>query len=65
MMEDTEKKAYLHGGSNGGEYLDSIKKYNMAELTTEEWLTFLECVCKNYHLEFIRLETLSRSELLD
>lgn len=47
-----QKQAYLHGGKNGGEYLESIKKYNLAELTKEEWLTFCECICKNYHAQF-------------
>lgn len=59
-MEENEKLAYLHGGKNGGEYLDSIKKYNLSELSVEEWLSFLECVCKNYHLKFIDLEFQSR-----
>lgn len=48
-MNNNDKDAYLHGGKNGGEYLESIGKYNLTELSKDEWLTFLECVCKNYH----------------
>jgi hypothetical protein len=65
MMEETERLAYLHGGRMGGEYLESIKKYNLAELSPDEWLTLLECTCKAYHIEFIRLESLFQSQLLD
>ena len=58
-MEDAEKTSYLYGGRNGGEYLESIGKFNLAELTKEEWLTFLECVCKNYHLKFLESQSQS------
>lgn len=60
-MEENEKLAYIYGGQMGGEYLDEIKKYNLAQLSKEEWFTFLECVCKNYHMKFIELEFLSQS----
>jgi hypothetical protein len=56
-MEDEEKRAYLFGGQNGGEYLDSIRKTNLAELSEDEWLTFLECICKNYHSKYVELTT--------
>ena len=55
-MELNEKIAYLHGGKLGGEYLESIGKSDLAQLTPDEWLTFLECVCKNYHVKFLDLE---------
>jgi len=62
-MNETEKQAYLHGGRNGGEYLKSIKKYNLRELTKDEWLTFCECVCKNYHAKYMSRTTLSEDEI--
>jgi len=64
-MDTNEKQAYLHGGRMAGEYLESIQMYNMHGMTPKEWLTFLECVCRNYHNEFIRLESLSQSQLED
>lgn len=54
-MENNEREAYLFGGKCGAEYAKSINKSNMAEFTGDEWLTFCECMCKNYHLDFIRL----------
>ncbi len=58
-MEDIERLSYFHGGKNGGEYLESIKKFNLAELTEEEWLSFLECICKNYHLKLLEYQSQS------
>ena len=48
-MEEFEKKAVEAGGKMGGEYLESIGKFNLMELSREEWLIFCECVCKEYH----------------
>ena len=50
-MEDFEKEAYLYGGMNAHEYAQSIGKHDLATFTAEEWLTFCECMCKNYHLK--------------
>ncbi len=58
-MEDIERVAYLYGGKNGGEYLEEIQKFNLAELTKEEWLSFLECICKNYHLKLLESQSQS------
>ena len=62
-MNELEKQAYLHGGKNGGEYLESIGKYNLAELTKEEWLTFCECICKNYHSKHVERTELREDEI--
>jgi hypothetical protein len=56
MIEDWEKPAILYGGQMGGEYLDSIRKTDLATLNETEWQTFLECVCHNYHLKRAELE---------
>lgn len=53
--EAAEQAAYLYGGANAAEYAKSIGKHDLATLTGEEWLTFCECLCKNYHLKFLEL----------
>jgi len=55
-MEDEEKRAYLHGGLNACEYAKSIGKTDLATFTGEEWLTFCECMCKNFHQEFMKTQ---------
>lgn len=47
-MESFEIEAALYGGTQGGEYLESIGKSDLATLSADEWQTFLECVCKAY-----------------
>lgn len=32
-------------GKIGGEYLDSIGKYDLSKLTPEEYQTYIQCVC--------------------
>lgn len=54
-MEPWELEAVEHGGTAGGEYLDSIGKSDLAKLTKEEWIMFLECVCKEYHARHTEL----------
>ena len=50
MIDPTpnEQTAFVHGGDLGGEYLDSIGKTDMALLSREEWLTFVEAVVTGY-----------------
>jgi hypothetical protein len=43
-----EKDAMQKAGNMGGEYLDSIKKTDLATLTSDEWTCFVECVCTGY-----------------
>ena len=52
-MDELERNAYLYGGQNGAEYLKSIGKDDLKDLTGDEWLTFCECICKNYHVKLI------------
>lgn len=35
-------------GRDGGEYLDSIGKYDLSKLTSEEYQTFIQCVCMSW-----------------
>jgi hypothetical protein len=48
-MHSFEKDAYIKGGQMAHEYAKSIGKSDLAQFTGEEWLTFCECMCKNYH----------------
>ena len=54
-MESNEKDAYIYGGQMAAEYAKSIGKSDLASFTGEEWLTFCECMCKNYHNKYIEL----------
>lgn len=55
-LQEWEILAILYGGQMGGEYLESINKYSLDQLTPEEWQTFLVTVCFNYHAEHNRLK---------
>jgi hypothetical protein len=48
-----ELDALLLAGQAGGEYLDSINKFNLETLSEEEWTTFLSCVISKYQHESI------------
>lgn len=50
MIDPTpnEKAAFVHGGTMGGEYLDSIGKTDLETLNPDEWLTFIEAVVTGY-----------------
>lgn len=43
-----EQAAMEHAGNMAGEYLDSLKKTDLAKLSTEEWATFINVVCTGY-----------------
>lgn len=48
VITDCEVDALEHGGMAGGEYLDSIGKTDLAELTEEQWGEFLGKVLEGY-----------------
>lgn len=43
-LSETEKKIAKEAGQRGGAYLDSIKKYDVRELTESQWLVFIQTV---------------------
>lgn len=43
-----ERAAMDHAGDMGGEYLESIRKSDLATMTLDEWHTFISCVCGGY-----------------
>jgi len=47
-----EMNAIIHGGRNGGEYLESIGKTDLAALSADEWTQFLLCVIGGYTEHF-------------
>ncbi len=53
-LENYEKRAYLYGGQMAYEYAKEIGKHDLTTFTGDEWLTFCECMCHNYHLEFAK-----------
>jgi hypothetical protein len=50
MVDPTaaEVAGMVEGASRGGEYLDSIGKTNLAALSPDEWMTFIESVCTGF-----------------
>ena len=59
MVKKEQKDAYLHGGLNAHEYAMEIGKTDLTLFTPQEWLTFCECMCRNYHHKIIELENIS------
>lgn len=50
MVDPTEAEieAMQAGGNAGGAFLDSIQKTDLAALTPDEWMTFVESVCTGF-----------------
>ncbi len=50
MIDPTpnENAAMTHGGAVGGEYLDSLGKTDLAQLTLAEWQTLIEIIVTGY-----------------
>lgn len=44
----TEIEAMQEGARMGGEYLDSIKKTDLATMSYQEWMTFIEVICTGF-----------------
>lgn len=53
-IQPHESQAALAAGKQAGEYLESISKTDLAELTQAEWQTFCEVLCVNYAMEIIK-----------
>ena len=50
MIDPTpnERAAIAHGGAMGGEYLDSLGKTDLTQLSFEEWQTLIEVIVTGY-----------------
>ena len=59
-MNFAEESSAVDAGKVGGKYLESIGKYNLIELSKQEWTTFIQTVCSEYavllHERLIPLE---------
>jgi hypothetical protein len=55
MIDPTkpELDALLLAGEAGGQYLESLGRYDLSALSQEEWTTFLSCVISKYQDEKI------------
>lgn len=51
-LNEKEKLIARECGKRGGQYLDKIKKYDVRELTTEQWDTFIELICYDPSIPF-------------
>ena len=50
-----EEEFAIENGSNmGGEYIESIKKTDLAEMSREEWLTLCEVIITGYQDQLMR-----------
>ena len=50
MVDPTENEinAMLQAGKSGGDYLESIEKFDLSALTQSEYMTFIESVITTY-----------------
>lgn len=51
MIDPTDEEKHLleTASRNGGEYLESIGKTDLAQMTKTEWMTFIEAVVTGYY----------------
>lgn len=47
-LSPTEITAMQDAAANGGEYIESLCRTDMAAWSSEEWMTFIETVCSGY-----------------
>lgn len=57
---DIYREAYLSGGAAGMEYLKEIGKTDLTQMTYDEALTFLQCVCNQFENSRVANESLVR-----
>lgn len=55
-IQEWELPAIAFGAAQGGEYLDSIKVFDLSCLTHSQWMTFCEVVCMNYHAKRVEIQ---------
>lgn len=57
VEESHSKEAAKYAGSMAGEYLESIGKFSLEEMSGEEWQTFCEVMCCNFKMKEMELNT--------
>ena len=50
---EEQNKAIIEAGDAAGEYLDMLRKTNLADLTLVEWRVLIETIITKYHSELI------------
>ena len=59
MTDDVEKRNYQesleYAGQCAGEYLESINVTDMADMSQEQWMTFLDVVVRNHATKMLDL----------
>jgi len=50
-LQTHEAEAASYGGKMAGQYLESIGVFSLGQLTGEQWQTFCEVMCINYHMK--------------
>lgn len=57
VEEVHSKEAAKYAGSMAGEYLESIGKFSLEEMNSDEWQTFCEVMCCNFKRKEMELNT--------
>lgn len=52
---EVEINGMIAGGDAGGVYLDSIGKSDIAELTYDQWMCFVETIIRGYELHCAKI----------
>ena len=50
-IDDIEKNAVEYASTMAGEYLESIGKFDLSDLSPDQWQEFIWIVAKNYTLK--------------
>lgn len=50
-MNKAEETAAIEAGKLGGEYLESINKFDLRALNENEWKCFLGTICREYSVK--------------
>lgn len=55
IVSERETQARQIAGEAGGRYLDSIGKTDLADLSPEEWQTFIDRMFETFHVTLVEL----------
>lgn len=59
MIDPNEKEliALDHGGAMGGQYLESLGRYDLSKLSQDEWRQLIRCVVGGFSDSLIKQES--------
>jgi len=52
---DIIEQANEYASDMAGEYLNELQKYDLSQLSNDEWMELINVITKNYHLKKIEL----------